>query len=233
MRGESIDIAAGDGGVYQAYLARPARAPASAVLILPEIFNVTDHIRDVADEYAGNGYLALAPDVYWRTGPGLVLPYGDQGRDRGREIAARTDIGRLVEDLGGAIARLRARPDCTGRVGAVGFCFGGRLAWLLAARQPLDAAVSYYGVDLDHHLDEADAISCPMLLHFAGKDARVPPPVVEAVARRLEGRPNATIHLYPDADHAFNRIGFPRYHPEAAALARERTLRFLARVLAG
>ena len=222
--GQEITLTAADGGHFAAYLALPAKLPAPGLVVLPEIFNTNPHIRSVAGGYAADGFIALAPDVFWRQEPANYLPYTDEGRTKARALAAELDTDQFVRDLGDMVAALRARPDCIGKMGVMGFCLGGKLAYLASTRLPIDAAVSYYGVQIDQHLDEADRRSCPILMHFAENDPHVPPPTVAAIRARMGGEPGVDIHVYPGTGHGFNRAGFPPYAPEAAALARQRTL---------
>ncbi len=222
--GEEIRVKAADGGTFAGYLALPARTPAPGLIVLPEIFNSNPHIRSVADGYAADGFVALAPDVYWRQEAGSYLPYTDEGRAKAYALRARMDTDQFVRDLADAIAMLRARPDCNGKVGVMGFCLGGLLAWLAGTRLPVDAAVSYYGVQIDQYLGEADRLGCPLLMHFAENDPHVPPPTVAAIEARLGGLSNVSIHHYPGTEHGFNRHGYPPYNEAAAALARQRTL---------
>ena len=230
MAGRDIRIEA-DGGSFAAWLSVPPAGRGPGLLLLPEIYNVNAHIRGVADRYAAEGFAVLAPDVFWRLDPGRFLPYTPDGLARARALNARLDTDRLVADLGACLDRLRALPESTGKVGATGFCLGGKLAWLCAARHPLDAAASYYGVRIEAYLDEADALSCPVLMHYAANDARVPPEAVRAVRDRLGGRDDVDIHVYEGAEHGFDRTGRPCFHPRSAALARARTLTHFVRHL--
>ena len=140
--GEEIRITAADGGTFAGYLALPTRSPGPGLIVLPEIFNSNAHIRSVADGYAADGFVALAPDVFWRQEPASYLPYTDAGRAKAYALRARLDNDQFTRDLGDAIVALRARPDCTGKVGVMGFCLGGLLAYLAGTQLPIDAAVS-------------------------------------------------------------------------------------------
>ncbi|MCW5748162.1 MAG: dienelactone hydrolase family protein [Alphaproteobacteria bacterium] len=230
--GEEIRITAADGGSFAAWLALPARTPAPGLVLLPEVFNTNPHIRSVADGYAAEGFVVLAPDVYWRQEPGAYQAYTDEGRAKSQALRARLDTDQFARDLGDVVAALRARQDCTGKVGMMGFCLGGKFAWLAATRLPIDAAVSYYGVQIDQHLDEAERLGCPILMHFAENDPHVPAATVAAIRARVGTWPNVTIHVYGGAEHGFNRIGYPPYHEASARLARERTLAHLRKLLA-
>ena len=229
--GEEIRITAADGGTFAGYLALPARAPAPGLIVLPEVFNTNPHIRSVADGYAAEGFVALAPDVYWRQEAGSYLTYTDEGRAKAQSLRARLDTDQFTRDLGDAIAGLRARPECTGKVGVMGFCLGGMFAWLASTRLPIEAAVSYYGVQIDQHLGEADRLGCPILMHFAENDPHVPAQTVSAIQARLGGLSSVSIHIYPGTEHGFNRQGYPPYNEAAATQARQRTIAHFRRLL--
>ena len=227
--GEEIRITAADGGTFAGHLALPTRAPAPGLpapglIVLPEVFNTNAHIRSVADGYAAEGFVALAPDVYWRQEAGSYLSYTDEGRAKAQSLRARLDTDQFTRDLGDAVAALRARPECTGKVGVMGFCLGGMFAWLASTRLPIDAAVSYYGVQIDQHLGEADQLGCALLMHFAENDPHVPAETVSAIQARLGGLGNVSIHIYPGTEHGFNRQGYPPFNEAAATEARQRTI---------
>ncbi|SAK39979.1 carboxymethylenebutenolidase [Caballeronia catudaia] len=137
-----IDIPA-DGDSFQGYLALPKTGAGPAVIILQEIFGVNGHIRSVADQYAADGYVALAPDVFWRTQPRVELGYEGADRQKAMELLQKTDANAAVADVGAAAKALRALPEVTGKVAAIGYCFGGRLAYLAAAQGSVDLAVAY------------------------------------------------------------------------------------------
>jgi carboxymethylenebutenolidase len=229
--GQEIQIKAADGGTFAGYLALPSSTRAPGVIVLPEVFNTNPHIRSVADGYAAAGFVALAPDVYWRQEAGNYLPYTDEGRAKAQSLRARLDTDQFTRDLGDAIVALRARPECTGKVGVMGFCLGGKFAYLASTRLPIEAAVSYYGVQIDEHLDEADRLKCPILMHFAENDPHVPAPTVAAIQARMGGWDKVGIHVYPGTEHGFNRQGYPPYNETAAAQARQRTLAHFNRLL--
>lgn len=229
--GEEIRITAADGGTFAGYLASPPRSAAPGLIVLPEVFNTNPHIRSVVDGYAADGFVALAPDVYWRQEAGSYLAYTDEGRAKAQSLRSRLDTDQFTRDLGDAIAALRARPQCSGKVGVMGFCLGGMFAYLASTRLSIDAAVSYYGVQIDQHLGEADRLKCPLLMHFAEIDPHVPPQTVSAIQARLGGESNVSIHIYPGTEHGFNRQGYPPYNEAAATQARERTVAHFRRLL--
>ncbi len=229
--GQEINIDATGGGAFAAYLALPAATPAPGIVLLPEVFNTNDHIRAVADGYAAEGFVVLAPDVYWRQEAGCYLPYTDEGRAKAQSLRADLDTDQFADDLADTIAALKALETCTGKVGVMGFCLGGKFTYLSGTRHEIDAAVSYYGVQIDQHLDEADDLNCPILMHFAGIDPHVPQDAVDAIQSRMGHWDNVDIHVYPGAEHGFNRHGYPSYSEAAAVPARQRTLAHFQRLL--
>ena len=166
MTAQWIDIPTGNDS-FGGYLALPKRGKGPAVLILQEIFGVNAHIRAVADQYAADGYVALAPDVFWRTQPRVELAYDGADRDKGIELLQKTDVNAAVADIAAAADLLRARPEVDGKLAAIGYCFGGRLAYLAAATGKLDAAVAYYGGGIQNALDVAGRVTQPILFHYA------------------------------------------------------------------
>ena len=168
--GRETEITAADGGRFACYLAVPEHPPGAGLVMLPEVFNTNRHIRELADAYSREGFVVMAPDVYWRQAPGSYQAYTDEGFEHSKSLRERLDEDQWTADIGDIVAALRARPDCTGRIGVMGFCLGGRFAYLAATRLPVDAAVSYYGTQIHQRLGEADAIGCPVLMHFATID---------------------------------------------------------------
>lgn len=229
--GSEIRVKARDGGEFAAYLALPSRTPAPGIVLLPEVFNTNPHIRSVADGWAADGFVVLAPDVYWRQEPGAYMAYTDEGRAKAQALRARLDTDQLARDLEDTVAALRGRGDCTGKVGVMGFCLGGKFAWLSAVRHRIEAAVGYYAVQVDQHLDEAARLRCPLLLHFAENDHAVPTATVELIRGTLAANERAEIHVYPGTVHGFNRYGYPPHHEAQAAVARRRSLEHLRRHL--
>ncbi len=222
--GQEIEITAADGGRFAGYLATPATTPAPGLIVLPEVYNSNEHIRWVADGYAADGFLALSPDVYWRQEPAAYMPYTPEGQAKARALRAQLDADQFTKDLGDAVETLRGRPDCNGKVGVMGFCLGGRFVYLAGTRLKIEAAVSYYGVQIDDNLDEAGNLGCPILMHFAENDPHVPPETVAAIREAMGDWDNVDIHIYPGTEHGFNRAGYPPHDEAAAAVARERTL---------
>jgi len=225
--GETIRIQV-EGGEMSAYVARPTAAKAPAVMVLQEIFGVNAVMRDITDGLAEQGFLAICPDLFWRIEPGVDITDGTEAEwKKAFALMNAFDAGAGVKDIAATLARIRSDPGCNGRVGAVGFCLGGQLAWLTATRTDADAAVSYYGVGIEGLLGESANLRKPVMLHIAEADGFVPPPAQAAIREGLAGQALATIHTYPGRDHAFARVGGEHYHAADAALAGERSLAFL------
>jgi carboxymethylenebutenolidase len=222
-----IDLAAEDGGTFHGFLALPPAGKGPGIVLLQEIFGVNSHIRGVAEQYAQDGYVVLAPDLFWRAEPRTELGYGEADRGKAMALYHGTDIDRAVADVAAAANALRALPEVTGKVAVVGYCLGGRLAYLAAARSAVDIAVSYYGGGIDQALDQADAVKVPIQFHFGERDAHIPAESVEKIRARFAGRADAQVHIYAGADHGFNCWDRASYHPHAAGLAHGRALTFL------
>jgi carboxymethylenebutenolidase len=223
-----------DGGEFQAHIALPASGHGPGIVVLQEIFGVNQFLRDVCDWYASHGFVALCPDLFWRQEAGIELT--DQTEAEWQKALALyqgLDQRKAVEDSAAALEFLRKHPACNGRVGAVGFCLGGNLAWLLAARFRPDCAVGYYGVGLEKTLSEASNLASPLMLHIAGRDQYCPPEAQEEIHSVLGLNSLVTLQVYPDQDHGFGRLGGQHYDAGAAELAHLRSLEFLVRNLAG
>jgi carboxymethylenebutenolidase len=222
-----ITITARDGHVMDAYCAAPTGAPRGTVVIAQEMYGVNWYLRGVADHFAANGYLAVAPALHDRTEKGIELEYTKEGHDRAEVLfrGADWDVSvRDLEDAGKWAAASAGLP--TARVAIIGFCYGGTLAWMAACRIPLACAVSYYGGDIDQYADETPR--CPIMLHMGVDDRSFSPPKRERFAKV---QPNAPFQWYPNTGHGFdNEKRYPQY-AESAKLARQRTLDFLARHL--
>lgn len=236
VRGEWIAVplpGAAGGATMDAWLVRPPAGHGPGLLLLQEIFGVNPHIRAVAEQYALAGFTVLAPDLFWREAPRIELGY--DGADRERALALMRTVTRehVVADMQAALALLRARAECGPRVGAIGYCMGGRLAFTAAALCGVDAAVCYYGGGIATQLDLAPQIHCPVQFHHAAKDASIPPDAVASVQAAMAATPaaaQAEFHHYPGAEHGFNCWARATYHPASAALALGRSLGFLARL---
>ena len=224
--GERMTIAA-QGGAFTAYVARPQAAKAPAVVVIQEIFGVNRVMRDITDGLAAQGYLAVCPDLFWRIEPGIdITDQSEAEWKRAFELFNAFDVDAGVGDIAATIDAVRGDRGCNGKVGAVGYCLGGLLAFLTATRTDADASVSYYGVGLDSRLAEAEKLTRPVMLHIAEEDGFVPKPAQEAIIRALKDHPLVEIHTYPGRDHAFARKGGEHYDQTDAEKANARTLAF-------
>jgi carboxymethylenebutenolidase len=228
-----MKILAEDGATFEAYVSTTGAERRPGLIICSEAFGVNSHMRSVADRFAQHGYLVVAPDLLWRIEPGMEIAYNEAGLKRGSEIAAAFDKNLGAKDVQRTLNQLRQRPDCSGKVGILGFCIGGAVSYLAAARSALDACVSYYGKGIEDYLDEAVAITCPTVLHYAGADRFIPASVVAQVRDALFSKKNIEIFDYPGVDHGFNSEDRRAYNPEVAELALKRTLKVLKRGLGG
>jgi carboxymethylenebutenolidase len=226
MSGSDITIKGRDGG-FSAYLAKPSSIPAPGVIVIQEIFGVNANVRAICDHHAAHGRFALAPDLFWRLEPGVQLTDKTKEEwERALSLMTRCDTETCVIDVQAAMTYLRVVPGCTGKVGAVGYCLGGKLAYLTATRTDCDASVGYYGVGIQDHLDEADKIRRPLMLHIAEKDTYVPPEAQKKIHAALGGNKLVTLYDYPGMDHAFAREGGEHYDKACADLANGRTNTF-------
>lgn len=229
-------VPAAGGGSFDAFCAVPDQVPAPGVLLFQEIFGINDNIRGLAEKLAAQGFLVLAPDMFWRLEPRFERK-DESGLADAMAMVQRLDFPLARADIAATCAHLRAMPGCTGRVGAVGFCLGGTLSYLAAATakpdgRGIDAAVPYYGSGIHTMLDLLPAIECPMLLHYGDDDPYIPADQIAQVEAAVADRPDVTLHRYP-AGHAFSNWDAPSmYRKEPAELAWQRTLAFLAEHLA-
>lgn len=223
--GSWIDITAADGHGLSAFLAEPAGLPKGGLVIAQEMYGVNSYLRGVVEDYAAKGYLAIAPRLYDRLEPGLTIEYDAEGNRRAKELYRNYDWSKALIDLEAA----RDAVTQAGKVGILGFCFGGSLAWLAACRSDFACAVSYYGGEMIRYMDEG--AHCPIECHVGDRDAALSP---EKVAKFRGRYPEVPFHIYPGARHGFdNEKRGERHHPKATRLARARTLEFLDSHLAG
>ncbi|MBD2000090.1 dienelactone hydrolase family protein [Leptolyngbya sp. FACHB-541] len=228
MTTQNVTIPAFSGGSFSAYLAIPDTQPCAGIVLIQEILGVNDNMRQTADAYAREGYLVLVPDLYWRLKPGIELdPEKQDHWAQAFELLKALDIDNGVEDLKASLSFLRQYPSSTGKVGSVGFCLGGKLAYFMATRSDADANVSYYGVEIDQNLAEATKIQKPLILHMAANDEYVSPSAQTTIQQGLKDNPLVTIYRYEGVSHGFSRINSSAYRKEAAELAGDRTLAFL------
>jgi carboxymethylenebutenolidase len=218
--GSHPQFQASDGHSLGAYLARPENPSPSAVVVIQEIFGVNRHIRSVVDDYANNGFTALAPSLFDRVQPGIELNYNSADAARGREMVTQIGIERALLDVAAALSYAAQISGIT-KVGIVGFCYGGTLAWLAATRLHPAAAVGYYGAQISKFA--AEHPRCPVMLHFGAKDKHIPASEIQKIEQAHPGLP---IFLYENAGHGFNCDQRPDFESHSAAVARQRTFAF-------
>ncbi len=228
--GQTITVPGKDGS-FGAYMATPpaGNSNGATIVVIQEIFGVNEVMRDTTDWLAGEGYYAVCPDLFWRIEPGIdITDQTDAEWEKAFSYFKAFNVDKGIEDIAATIAL--SRQHGARKVGAVGYCLGGLLAYLTATRTDADATVSYYGVGIDNYLGEARKASKPALLHIAEEDGFVSK---ESQAKMKSGltAPNFTLHSYTGRDHAFARVGGKHYHAEDAATANARTLAFFAREL--
>jgi carboxymethylenebutenolidase len=225
-----LTLSADERRTFTGYYAAPAQPRGPAILLLSEMFGVTGPMRAAADGFARAGFAALAPNLFWRAAPAGVLAY--EGPERAQAFArlAGFDTDAAVADMRHAAGVLRAQPACRGRLAAVGFCMGGRLAVLAALDVGVDAAVSYYGLGIARDGARLGGLGCPLQLHYGLNDEHVPDAEIAAVTRAAAGNPRIEIFRYPEAGHSFCNPARPTYDPAAAALAHGRAVALLRRL---
>lgn len=229
---ETLTITTPDGD-FSAYVARPQAESAPAIVVIQEIFGVNKVMRDIADGLAAQGYVAIVPDLFWRIEPGIDITDKSEAEwKRAFELFNAFDVDAGVGDIGATITAARELAGVNGKVGAVGYCLGGLLAFLTATRTDVDASVSYYGVGLEKHVGEAEKLTHPLLMHIAEKDQFVPPEAQQVILAALKDHPQIELHTYADRDHAFAREGGAHYDAADAAKANGRSLTFFQKALA-
>ena len=241
IRSERIEIRVGDGRMG-AYLARPKDGtPRPGVIVWMEIFGVNAHIRDVTERVAREGYLALAPDFFHRSFPGLEVGYDPQGMEVGMKGLASLDADQMIADARAAVGHLKLVPGCTGRLGAMGFCIGGHMTYVTACETDVAAAASFYGGGIaapkgpggkDAPIARTPKLGGKLLCLFGGKDALIPQGQVDAIRKALgDAKKRHEVVVYPDADHGFFCDQRATYHAASAADAWQRVTRLFAEEL--
>ncbi|HYJ52271.1 MAG TPA: dienelactone hydrolase family protein [Allosphingosinicella sp.] len=224
----AIETLDGD-GAFDAWLAEPEGTPRGAVVVIQEIFGVNEGIRRKCDHWASLGYVAFAPDLFWRIEPGVELnPDQPEQFQQALGLMQKFNQDKGIRDIEASIRAARARLPEGGRVGCVGYCLGGRLAFMTATRTDIDASVGYYGVGLEGLMGEKHAIARPLMLHIAGADHFVTPDKQQLIHDGLDDHPKVTIHDYPGEDHGFAAELGKRRSEAAAKLADSRTEAFFA-----
>ena len=224
--GRTVTIPGKD-GPFSAYVADARKPGGPAIVVIQEIFGVNKVMRDIADDYAAKGYIAVCPDLFWRIEPDIdITDQSEAEWKRAFELFNAFDVDKGIEDIEATIDQVRNIDGSTGKVGAVGFCLGGRLAFLTATRTDIDAAVGYYGVGIENYLAEAEKLAQPLMLHIAAEDGFVPKEAQALIHQELDNHLHIEIHDYPGCDHAFARHGGEHYDAEAAETANARTAAF-------
>jgi carboxymethylenebutenolidase len=218
----------GRDGTFNAYIARSTALPAPAIVVLHEVFGVNADIRKTCGELAGEGFIAVAPDLFWRQEPDVDLgvnsePDWQHGLRLYQAYDRDVGVGDIRDTLD-AVARL---PDCTGKVAVQGYCFGALMTFLTAMRCRVDAAVAYHGADTEKYLGEVDNLHAPLLMHLGEEDEFISKAAQVRIKTALAGKSNATVYSYPGQHHAFARHDGAHYDAAAAALANGRTAEFL------
>jgi len=231
MDSEWILVTSADGQQFDAYVSHPPAGRGPGLLIIQEIFGVNEHIRAVADQYAADGFVVIAPDIFWREGRRIDLAYDAEGFERGLGLMGRIHLPLTASDLQRTVEAVKHLDTCTGLVGSVGFCMGGMLSYVAAARAGVDTAVCYYGGGIDQHLDLAEDITCPILFHFAEKDSYIPSKSVKSIQEAMAAHAATRIITHPQVDHGFNCWRRPAWHQQTAARARGQTLVHLSESL--
>jgi carboxymethylenebutenolidase len=219
---------------FEAYLAQPAQKSESdkrpAVLVLSDMFGLNDPIRAVANHYVGLGHVALVPNLFWRSEIPGAIPYEDPQHAKAWARLKALDLDVVSADMRASTEWLRAQRLGNGKVAAIGFCGGGRFAFLAAVRCGVDAAASLYGLGISQHLGEVDNARCPVQLHYGLRDEHIPRAEIDAVTAGVRGRQNVEVLLYPEAGHSFANPVRPTYDPAAAKLAGERIAAMLSAI---
>jgi len=228
---EQIRLSGAD-GEFAAYVARPCARHAPVLIVLQEIFGVNTDIRGMCDELAEHGFIAMAPDLFWRTNPGLDLnSWSEAEWAEALAIYKSYNLDQGITDVRTAIDAGRSIEGSSGKVGVMGFCLGGLMSFLTAARAKLDAAVEYYGGGTENHLSEAAAVNAPLLMHLGEEDEYISKEAQRQIKAAFANSSNVEIYSYPGCSHAFARHTGAHYDAAAARLANERTLAFLSKHL--
>ena len=229
----SITIQAANGsGSFSAYLLEPKAKPAGVVVLIQEIFGVNQAMRDTAAWVADMGFIALCPDLFWRIEPGVDITDKSEAEwKKAFELFSRFDQSKGIEDLKATVAAARRLPGANGKVATMGYCLGGRLAFMMAEQSDADANISYYGVGLDNLLGDLGKVARPLIVHVADKDEFFPPEGRAKVVAAVQGHPQIKAHVYPNADHAFARVGGVHWDGRSAAIANGRSAEALVAAL--
>ena len=218
----------GRDGTFGAYIGRPKALPAPAVVVLQELFGVNADIREKCDELAAQGFIAVAPDLFWRQEPGVDLSVtSETDWQHGLRLYQAYDRDAGVRDIKETTDTVANMPECTGKIAVLGYCLGALMTFLTAVRCHIDAAVAYHGGDTEKYLGEVDGLHASLLMHLAEEDEFISKPAQAEIKAALAKKPSATVYSYPGQCHAFTRLNGAHYNAAAAALANRRTSDFL------
>jgi carboxymethylenebutenolidase len=219
----------GQGGTFSAYIARPKTSPAPAGVLLQELFGVNADIRKHGDALAEEGFLAVAPDLFWRQEPGVDLNVTSEADwQHGLRLYQAHDRDAGVKDVKDTVDAVRNLPECNGKAALLGYCLGALMVFMTAVRNDgIDAAVWYHGADTEKYLGEIDGLHAPLLMHIAGEDEFISKAAQAAIKAALAKKPNATVYSYLGQNHAFSRNNGAHYNADAATLSNGRTREFL------
>ena len=215
-------------GTFNAYVSRPTKLSAPVVIVLQELFGVNTDIRATCDELAKRGFIAIAPDLFWRQEPGVDLDVRSEADwQHGLRLYGAYDRDAGARDIAQAIRAAVKLPGSTGRVALQGYCLGALMAFITAARHEVDAAVAYHGGDTEKYLGEVGSLRAPLLMHFGEEDEFISKTAQAEIKAALAKKPNAIVYSYPGQRHAFSRHNGAHYNAAAATLANRRTSEFL------
>lgn len=231
MKGHFITVRASDGGTFRTYVTLPAKTPAPALVMQHTMFGVNPLFRSFCDDYAAEGYVVVAPDLFWRIGKDIELDYNEEGYEKGHGLMRVIDKAKAVDDVAATLRLMRALPEVRGKIAAIGYCMGGTLAFLAAAHTDVDMAICYYAIDMEDHLGELDRIKVPLVVHLGDRDPYVKPGALELIQKTLGARAKITFHLYPGVGHGFASKGSRNYNVAASGLAWTRSMDALRKVI--
>jgi carboxymethylenebutenolidase len=219
-------------GSFSAYLLEPKNKPAGAVVLIQEIFGVNQAMRDSAAQAADLGFFAVCPDLFWRIEPGVDITDKSEAEwKKAFDLMNKFDQQKGIEDLKATVAAARKLPGCNGRVGTMGYCLGGRLAFMMAEQSDADVNISYYGVGLDGLLGDLNKVRAPLVLHIADQDEFFPPEGRARVLEAVKNHPRIKAYVYPNANHAFARVGGVHWDARSAVIANGRSAETLVAAL--
>lgn len=224
MTSSWIKVSSQDGGHYRAYLSLPPSGKGPGLLVLQEIFGVNRHIRNVCDKFAAEGFVVLAPELFWRLEPNFEVGYEGEDFDRALAYYPKFDEQLGLADIESSRKHLKGLAECTGKIGVTGFCLGGKMTFHSATHLDIDCGVAYYGGGIQNHLEEAKDLKCPLVIHLGEHDDLIPPDAIAKIKKELGNNSKVTIYVYEGAQHGFNCDERASYHKPSADLAFKRSI---------